>query len=117
MVEIVWWRGSAPLRRGGTPSPHSRIMKISAMNSGATANLDHPTIENAIPLATTRPNGFFRLANLRAGANRALGGDLHGRTVAPRLARRCGHGACRGGEGNGAAPRLGDALRQRCPLS
>jgi len=34
-------------------------MKISAMNSGATANLDHPTIENAIPLATTRPNGFF----------------------------------------------------------
>ena len=29
------------------------------MTSGATANLDHPVIENAIPLAMTRPSGFF----------------------------------------------------------
>ena len=35
----------------------------------------------------------------------------------PRLARRCRHGACRGGEGNAAAARLGDAVRQRRPLS
>jgi len=34
-------------------------MTIPAMNSGATANLDHPTTEKAIPPTMTRPNGFF----------------------------------------------------------
>src|SRR6266853_4020850 len=67
-IEVVWWRGSAPHGRGralgGAPSPHSRIMKTPAMNSGFTPNLEQPTIERATMIRPNRMLSDWRICVL-----------------------------------------------------
>src|SRR5258708_6749756 len=56
-IEVGWWRGSAP-------SPHSRIMKNSAMNFGATPNLEQPTIETTTMTHPNRLLSYWRISVL-----------------------------------------------------